>query len=100
MIVVATHADGLPHSNYKDCVAQLQSRLKELYSHGEDSFAYPKNCTPMHVVNCRDNKHMDQLRTVIYNTAVQYCPPRKCGNEMLLCVCVCVCVCVCSSLVY
>jgi GTPase SAR1 family protein len=56
VIVVATHADGLPHSSYKDCVAQLQSRLKELYSHGEDSFAYPKNCTPMHVVNCRDNE--------------------------------------------
>ena len=56
VIVVATHADGLPHSNYKDCVTQLQSRLKELYSHGEDSFAYPKNCTPMHVVNCRDNE--------------------------------------------
>ena len=37
----------------------------------------------------RVNKHM-----VIYNTAVQYCPPRKCGDETLLCVCACVRVCV------
>ena len=75
VIVVATHADSLPQANYKAHVAGLQRRLQEMYSHGPNNFAFPRICPVMHVVNCRDNKHVEQLRNYIYNTAVQYCPP-------------------------
>lgn len=72
MIVVATHADGLPHSTYKDQISKLQTKLQSLYGH-----THPTISSTMHVVNCGDSKHMDQLRLSIYNTAVQYRPPRK-----------------------
>ena len=79
VIVVATHADSLPQSNYKSQVARLQNRLLELYSRSPDSFAYPRICPAMHMVNCKDSRHMDQLRNYIYSVAVQYCPPCECG---------------------
>lgn len=84
VIVVATHADSLPQAHYKAHVNSLQSRLKELYSSGPDSFAFPRICSVMHVVNSRDSRHMEQLRNYIYNTAVQYCPPCTPHTELLI----------------
>ena len=81
VIVVATHADSLPQANYKTTIASLQTRLRELYSRGPDNFAFPRLCSVMHVVSCKDNRQMDQLRNYIYNTAVQYCPP--CKNDII-----------------
>ena len=84
VIVVATHGDSLPQANYKARVASLQGRLRELYSRGPNKFAFPRICSVMHVVNCKDCKQMEQLRNYIYNITVQYCPP--CKNSME-CVC-------------
>ena len=78
VIVVATHADSLPQANFKTQVAKLKKRMLELYSRGPDSFAYPRICSELLVVSCKDNRHMDQLRNYIYSVAVNYCPPCKC----------------------
>ena len=105
VIVVATHADSLPQASYRDSVARLQSRLRDLYSRGTDSFAYARICSVMHVVNCKDCRHMEQLRNYIYNTAIQYCPPRK-YIHVLVYTCTCTCTimhikeCVCPIIMY